>query len=430
MEKKFTPHAKFTAFSFFTIFALFLNLFLVKTYAQVSCPNESVIWLETFGTGTIAHSNPDVVITGLTYQASGPLAGEGVYRVINNTQQKPEWQNSLDHTGDVNGDMLVINGQAETFYSHKIQLTQGYFAPGNYTASLYIMNIDTLGECSPNPLLPNINFRVEYLSSDGLTWTPLTGSPYTAAPVQQTPPSSPTWLQLGSTFTLPANIGFNVSSIRIVLNDGTIGGCGNDFAMDDVKFSLCPEGGPLPVQFLNITAIQKGSGVGIDWATALEINSSHFDVEKSADGNSNWNVVASINAAGNSSTVKNYNAYDPTPSNGVNFYRIKQVDIDGNFTFSKTVSVKLNLDKTGISVLANPFHNTLSVDFSSTTSQAVSARLMDITGRQVAVEKWSITAGTSRKEFSNVNGLQQGMYILTVSNAGGAILYNNKVIKQ
>jgi hypothetical protein len=229
---------------------------------------------------------------------------------------------------------------------------------------------------------------------------------------------------------LPSTGNFSVTSIRIVLTDGTVGGCGNDFAMDDLKFSLCPEGGPLPVEFLNINARQKGSGVSVIWSTSQEFNSSRFDIEKSADGNTNWSIVSSISAAGNSSTVKNYNAYDASPLNGVNFYRIKQVDKDGNFKYSKTVLVKLNLVKTGVSVLTNPFHNSLTIDFSSATEQVVSARLIDITGKQLAVEKWSITAGSTRKEFSNVGGLQQGMYILTVSNAGGEVLYNNKVIKQ
>jgi hypothetical protein len=234
---------------------------------------------------------------------------------------------------------------------------------------------------------------------------------------------------VGSSFTLPST-GNLVTSIRIVLSDGTVGGCGNDFAMDDVKFSLCPEGGPLPVEFLKINARQKGSGVSVEWSTSQEFNSKYFTIEKSADGNINWTAVASINAAGNSSIVKNYNAYDPTPFKGINYYRIKQVDLDGHFKYSKIVSVKLNLNKTGISVLANPFHSVLTVDLSSETDQLISARLVDITGKQVAAEKWSIGTGSTRKDFSNISGLQQGMYILTIRNAGGEILYNNKVIKQ
>lgn len=429
MEKKFTCSTKKIAAYLLTTVALLLGTLTATVNAQISCNNETVLFFENFGTGTTATSSPDILPTGLTYQDTGVLRSEGVYRIINNTQQKPEWQNSDDHTpGDVDGKMMVANGQAETYYSHQIDLAQGFTA-GNYTASLYIMNVDTMGLCGVNALLPNISFRVEYLSAAN-TWEPLTGSPYTAAPVQQNLPSAPTWVNLGASFTLPPTGNFIVTSIRIVLSDGTIGGCGNDFAMDDVKFALCPEGGPLPVEFLGVNARQKGSGVSIEWSTSQEFNSSRFDIEKSADGNTNWDLVASVNASGNSSTVKNYNAYDAKPLNGANFYRVKQIDKDGNFKYSKTVRINLNFSKTGVSVLANPFHSLLTVDFSSSTEQVVSARLVDITGKQVTVEKWSIPSGNIRENFSNVSGLQPGLYILNIMNVNGEVLFNTKVIKQ
>ena len=426
MKKKFTFCTRIITVSILILSFLLINSITAKTFAQISCNNDTVLFLENFGTGTTATSSPDILPSGLAYQETGPLASEGVYRIINNTQQKPEWHASEDRTeNDVDGKMLVANGQAEVYYMHRIDRVQG-FVPGSYTASIFLMNLNTLGTCGTEALIPNITFTVEYLSQAN-TWEPLTGSPFTAAPVVQT--TSPTWVSLGSSFTLPAT-GALVTSIRVVLSDGTVGGCGNDFAMDDVKFALCPEGGPLPVEFLKINARQKGSGVSVEWSTSQELNSKYFAIEKSADGNANWNVVASINAAGNSSTIKNYNAYDPAPFKGVNYYRIKQVDQDGHFKYSKIVSVKLNSNKTGISVLANPFHNMLTVDLSSATDQVISARLVDIAGKQVAAEKWSIGSGSTRKEFSNVAALQQGMYILTIRNAGGEILYNNKVIKQ
>ncbi len=429
MEKKFTFFARMIAYTLSVIALLFINAISTKTNAQVNCANETVLFLQTFGTGTTATSDPDVLTTGLTYQATGSLIGEGRYRVINNTQQKPEWQNSEDHTAnDVDGKMMVINGQAETYYSHEIDRTPG-FPAGNYTASMYIMNIDTLGLCGVNALVPNISIRVEYLSAAN-TWEPLTGSPYNAPPVLQTPPSSPTWVLVGSSFTLPPTGNFTVTSIRMVLTDGTEGGCGNDFAMDDIKFSACPEGGALPVEFLGINAHQKGNGVSVEWSTSFEINTSHFDIEKSADGNSNWNLVASVNAAGNSSAVQNYSVYDAKPFNGVNFYRIKEVDKDGNTKYSKTMRVTINSTNTGVSVLANPFHSSLSVSFSSATQQAVSARLIDITGKQIMLEKWIISSGDSRQNFFNVGALQPGMYILNISNDKGEILFNNKVIKE
>lgn len=394
--------------------------------AQIGCPNERVLGTETFGTGTTSTSDPYVLTSGLTYQAIGDLASEGVYRVINSTQQKPEWHASADHTGNTNGKMLVVNGQAETFYQRSLVNSAGY-VPGAYSASLYIMNVDPPGLCSPNPLLPILTITVEYLSQSN-TWVNFQGSPYTAAAVPQT--ATPTWVNQGAIFTLPATGSFFPTTVRFTISDGTVGGCGNDFALDDMKFAFCPEGGQLPVEFLDVNARQKGNGVSIDWSTAQELNNSYFDVERSADGNTHWSTVAKVNGAGNSQVVKNYNVFDASPLSGVNYYRIKQVDFDGNNKYSKTVNVKLGISANSISILSNPFRNTLTVNFNSSSTQMVSARLIDVTGKQVATEKWSLTPGAVRKDFSNVNGLQPGMYILSIANSSGELLLNTKVLKQ
>ncbi len=423
MKKNFT-HSK-ASFGLFFLLTL-LMLFTSAIKAQITCTNATTIWSEDFGTGTTSTSSPDVLTTGLFYQATGSLASEGSYRVINNTQQKPEWQNSPDHTGNTDGKMLVVNGQAEKFFQHTITDTHG-FTSGDYTVSLYIMNIDTAGICAPNPLLPIITFQVEYLNEAG-SWVPLSNSPDTAAAIPQT--SSPTWVNIGSKFNLPPTGAFFPTQIRITLEDGTVGGCGNDFALDDINFSQCPAGDVAPVTLTSFTARHKGNGVAIDWSTSQELNNSYFQVERSADGSTNWSVIATVIGAGNSQVVNNYNSYDASPLSGDNYYRLKQVDKDGKYVYSNTVAVKMDLQKTAISVLANPFYNTLSVNFASPTSQNVTARLIDITGKQIAVEKWSVNNGTTKKDFANVSGLQPGMYLLSIINNKGEILFNGKVVKQ
>jgi hypothetical protein len=406
--------------------ALFLLFSASSIMAQVTCNNATVLWSEDFGTGTTASSSPDILTSGLTYQETGNLTSEGTYRVINNTQQKPEWLNSTDHSGNTNGKMLVVNGEAETFFQHTITNTHG-FTPGSYSVSLFLMNVDSTGICSPNPLLPIATITVEYLSESN-TWISLSGSPYTAAPIQLN--NTPTWINQGSGFTLPATGAFFPTQIRITLGDGTVGGCGNDFAIDDISFALCPEGAPMPVELTTFTARQKENAVSLNWSTSQEINNKYFQVERSADGNSNWTVLTTVNGAGNSQVINNYNAIDASPISGVNFYRLKQVDYDGNYKFSKIINVRVNGQKTSISVLSNPFHNTLSVNFVSAAPQQVFARLFDVTGQQVAIEKWSVTSGNIRKDFSGVSNLQHGMYILTIRNNSGEILYNGKVVKQ
>ena len=426
MEKKFTLSTRFFVFTTLTLTLLTLNLFTATTYGQASCgPSSTPLFAEDFGTGTTAATNPDIIPGSLTYQATGPLTAEGIYRVSNNSGQKPEWHHSPDHTGNADGRMLVVNGVAETFYRHAIKSAVGFLPGATFSVSLFVMNVDTLHTCS-SPLLTKLTYTVEFLDASN-TWQPLAGSPYIAAALPQT--SGPTWVSQFSAFVLPATGSFVVDSIRLTISDGIKGGCGNDFAIDDILICT-PEAAPTPVEFLNITARQKGSGVSIDWSTSQELNSNRFEIEKSVDGNSGWSYVGTVRGAGNSSVARTYSLYDSRPYSGFNFYRIKQVDKDGQFKYSKTVNVKINTAKTGVTVLANPFHNVLTIDFLSSKDELIKARLIDITGKQVAIEKWSVSAGNTRKDFSNVGGLQQGMYILTVSNSAGEILYNSKVIKQ
>lgn len=414
-----------------TISGLLLPLFLLlapssEISAQVTCNNATTIFSEDFGTGTTASSSSDV-LPGFFYQGAGNLSSEGSYRIINNTQQKPEWQISADHTGNTDGKMLVANGTDTAFYQHIVTNTHG-FTSGDYTVSLFIINVDTAGICAPDPLLPQIKFDVEFLDENN-NWVPLSGSPFTAAGVEQT--SSPNWVNIGGKFTLPSSqTGFFPTQIRITLSDVTAGGCGNDFAIDDINLSQCPEGGPAPVTLTSFSANSKGSGVVLAWTTSQELNNNYFQVERSPNGNTDWSTISTVMGAGNSQVRHDYNSFDASPLSGVNYYRLKQVDLDGRSTYSNTVIVKMGLQKMTVSIIANPFYSTLSVNLTSPSDQIVTARLVDITGKQLAVEKWSLNRGASTKNFTNISNLQHGMYILSVANNNGEILYNGKVMKQ
>ncbi len=396
--------------------------------AQVFCTDEIVYWSENFGTGLLPTPHPDISPGSLTYQPLGSLSGEGTYRTVNNTQQMPEWHNSEDHTaGDVNGKMLVINGQSETFFSHITTRPTG-FAAGNYAASLFLMNVNTPGTCAPNPLLPVINFTVEYLSANN-TWIGLNNSPVSSSFVPQS--ANPTWVSLGGVFVLPATGNFTVTQIRITLSDGVTGGCGNDFAIDDIKLSSCPSGAPVPVQFLSVTARQKGSGISVNWSTASEINNHYFDVERSNNGGTDWLTVATVRSSnGNSNSTQQYSSYDAKPVTGNNLYRIRQVDLDGRFKFSPSVNVKLTAERTGISILTNPFSQSITADFLTNRAQQLVCRLTDAGGRTVYTQSFTAAKGSSRKVWNGLSQLSAGLYILQVTGDNGETIYTEKLIKQ
>ena len=396
--------------------------FTGNLFAQSLCPTENVLFLEDFGVGTLPSSSPDVTPTALTYQPSGNLSTDGVYRVTNSTLQNTNWHNSPDHTGNANGKMLVLNGKGNVFYSHTITNPSG-FQVGFYSIGFYFMNVNLPANC-PSGTSPTISFLLEYQAQDN-SWIGIGGSS-SSIPLL----SSPVWIQMGTVFTLPSTSGFTIQNLRFSINDGIIPVCGNDFAIDDIKLSGCTGGGPLPVEFSNVSAKQNGTGVSINWTTLTETNNKYFDVERSIDGGLSWNVIATNKTSGSSSAVRTYNAFDSKPIAGKNFYRIKQVDLDGKFKYSIVVNVKFNIDQTVASVLTNPFVNNISIDFSAKNKQNVYVMLLDATGKTILNDKWSITSGNSRKTLDKVSNIQKGIYILKIVDEDGGSIYNGKLVKQ
>jgi hypothetical protein len=139
-------------------------------------------------------------------------------------------------------------------------------------------------------------------------------------------------------------------------------------------------GGPQPVKFLNFTATRQNKVVDLNWQTAQEINSKHFDVQFSRDG-VNWQSIGIVNAAGFSNTSRSYSFVHTTPVNGINFYRLKQVDIDAKFEYSITRTVNFNTI-TSITLMPNPTADRLYV-IGNSAGTLQSVTLFSADGKQV-----------------------------------------------
>ena len=123
--------------------------------------------------------------------------------------------------------------------------------------------------------------------------------------------------------------------------------------------------GQLPVTLTSFTGKYSGGVSTLDWQTSQELNSDHFDLFKSADGH-DFSLVTSIKAAGSSNVSKNYSYQDNSPNTGSNvYYRLKQVDIDGKYTFSSVVKLAIGMSTTAV-VYPNPFNNDFTISFSAT----------------------------------------------------------------
>ncbi len=134
---------------------------------------------------------------------------------------------------------------------------------------------------------------------------------------------------------------------------------GNDFALDEITFKLAPAIRTLPVTWLQVSAKLLGKEAKVSWKTADEINVNNYIVERSADGIS-FSTVAVVNANAVSLAENQYEATDRQVQKGINYYRIKQTDKDGKYSYSKIVMVNAT-ESADLLLWPNPAASTVNI---------------------------------------------------------------------
>ena len=181
----------------------------------------------------------------------------------------------------------------------------------------------------------------------------------------------------------------------------------------------------LPVTLLEFTAVAKENIVVTKWATAQEINSDYFDVEHSTDG-INFTAIGKVTAAGNSSIQKEYLFNHNNPVIGNNFYRLKQFDKNGIYTFSPVVMIIFSGVKGNIVCYPNPVIDilTIKVPLSFTDDANLTAQIFDSKG--ALIDQKAILKGSSTISMQRY---PSGSYSLVVTNKT-TIVYKQIVIKK
>jgi hypothetical protein len=182
----------------------------------------------------------------------------------------------------------------------------------------------------------------------------------------------------------------------------------------------------LPVQFVSFKAELQSDKVLVSWATAQEQNASHFDVERSTNGR-DFTKIGQVKAAGNSNVLVNYSFADNNPVLGVSYYRLRQVDIDNRFVYTKTVIIRNEARSNAFSVWPNPVLDNVNVTLQSDKNQNLSLRVVDYNGRVVRSQVVNATRGVNQITV-NMSTLTKGMYVIQV--IGENLNLTEKVIKQ
>lgn len=184
----------------------------------------------------------------------------------------------------------------------------------------------------------------------------------------------------------------------------------------------------LPIELLYFKAnlADSKTKVNCTWATATEINSDYFIVEKTQDG-TNYSFVSKVPGAGNSTITKNYGIVDPTPYNGTSYYRLKQVDFNGKYTYSQLEPI--NLDGINIiSIFPNPSVDHISYLVGSKEATQVLVKLFDEAGRLVLHQEENIDAGITKLGL-DISEFAAGNYFLQVITANSELAQKQFLVK-
>lgn len=137
----------------------------------------------------------------------------------------------------------------------------------------------------------------------------------------------------------------------------------------------------LPVTWGKFIAEKKGQTSLLTWSTLQEYNTTQFVVERSIDGE-HFESIGKVKAQGNSSMVSNYQFTDVLPYKGINYYRLRQEDKDGKFTYSAVRSVTFDIIKSGFSIYPNPAKDKISIAVKG-NKNVLEMQLLNATGQLV-----------------------------------------------
>ena len=246
---------------------------------------------------------------------------------------------------------------------------------------------------------------------------------------------APTTYGANHTFTVsPAEfIGTATTSMngyiyRLVVSSDKIGLVNPDcIYFNDYRLIVAPAG-PLPVQLTSFTGTYSNGVASLNWQTSQELNSDRFELFRSTDGN-NFTLAKSIAASGNSNTLKNYQYQDQVSANAGNyvFYKLKQIDKDGKFTFSSIIKLSLGDTRATLQLFPNPVVNNFTASFTAPKLSTATLMIRNTNGQLVYSKTVDVIKGNNAVVISNAP-LKTGMYYVSIVN--DEINYTGKLQKQ
>lgn len=171
---------------------------------------------------------------------------------------------------------------------------------------------------------------------------------------------------------------------------------------------------PLPVELLSFTAKPVGARVQLDWTTATEINNDYFSIDRTQSGH-DYTFIDMVRSQGPSTFEQSYRTYDESPLLGTQYYRLKQVDFNGEFKYYGPIAVTFGKKEFNIVSVVNNENNSYTIVFNYNSELPYSYQLIDAMGRL-------ITSGSNMNAQVGINHLEisqdiaSGVYTVIINN--------------
>jgi len=191
---------------------------------------------------------------------------------------------------------------------------------------------------------------------------------------------------------------------------------------DTITINVQP---PLPVTWLGFVGEVMTEGNMLNWQTTNEINNHHFVVERS-NNNLDFTDLGMVEADMKNITTHTYSFNDKEPLFGNQYYRLRQVDIDGNISYSKTIELYRSIDQYTILLFPNPIKEILHFNLLSASNEEVSWALVNEMGITAKKGFFTTNIGKNIQDIL-LDDITSGAYVFRV-NIGGK-LYTQKLIK-
>ena len=376
---------------------------------------DSVITLNLTIINSVARTwyNPQAICPGSSYTINMHLYSvAGNYRDTFNTATGYDsiivTQLTISPVYSISNLQSICIGNSYTLNGHS------YTSAGTYNDTLYSVYgcdsiIVTQLTINPKPLTSNITGQIN----------PSFGSTETYSVVNSAT-STYNWIITNGTQVSGGNT-HNISvlwnsvlgstSVKVIETNAL--GCIGDTVAQQVT---------LPVNLLSFDAIKKYKAVELKWSTSSEQNNKGFDVERSFDANT-FEPIGFVNGNGTTNQISNYGYTDVNyhtvsiQDPPIIYYRLKQLDFNSNFDYSKVVAVfnKLNTkNSVNVEAIPNPYKTGFDLTIYSQTENEAVIEIYDAYGKRVANKTTTVIAGKSLLNIEHADEWKTGMYFIVV----------------